>query len=97
MSPEELAELEAMRCRLFDLANAVARESNDAHGGSGGNAGALLHAASSEISRALKCIAAGNKSEPIPEHLLIQSLGGLDAVMALGGLPMVRQMQRLSV
>lgn len=64
-----LAELDAIRCRLFDLANSQA-------GNDKGNAACLLHAASSEVSRAQKCLERGNPpNEPIPQHLLAQSLG----------------------
>lgn len=64
-----LAELEDIRCRIFDLANSQA-------GNDKGNAACLLHAAASEISRAQKCIERGNPAnEPIPPHLLAQALG----------------------
>jgi len=64
-----MAELEAIRCRLFDLANSKA-------GNDKGNAACLLHAAASEICRALRCLERGNPAnEPIPPHLLAQSLG----------------------
>lgn len=66
-----LTELEQMRCRLFDLANSQA-------GNDKGNAACLLHASASEISRAQACIKRGNPAgEPIPRHLLLQSMGGL--------------------
>lgn len=66
-----LAELEQMRCRLFDLANSQAGDDK-------GNAACLLHSSASEISRAQACIKRGNPaSEPIPPHLLLQSMGGL--------------------
>lgn len=65
-------EVETMRNRLFDLANSQA-------GNDKGNVAALLHAASSEISRAQKCLIRGNPAnEPIPRHLLMLSLGLVD-------------------
>lgn len=68
-SSDLLAELEAIRCRLFDLANSQA-------GNDKGNAACLLHSASSEVWRAQKCLERGNPAnEPIPPHLLAQSLG----------------------
>lgn len=68
-SSDLLAELETMRCRLFDLANANAGDDK-------GNAACLLHAASNEINRAMRCLARGNpKGEGIPPHLLAQTLG----------------------
>lgn len=68
-SSDLLAELEKMRCRLFDLANANA-------GNDKGNAACLLHAASNEINRAMRCLERGNpKDEEIPPHLLAQTLG----------------------
>lgn len=64
-----LAELDAIRCRLFDLANSQA-------GNDKGNVACLLHAASSEVLRAQKCLERGNPAgEPIPKYLLAQSLG----------------------
>lgn len=68
ISDELLAELDAIRCRLFDLANSQA-------GNDKGNVACLLHAASSEVSRAQKCLERGNPAdEPIPPHLLAQTM-----------------------
>lgn len=66
--------LTELRHEIFDLANSYAGDER-------GNVAAYLHAAASEISRAQKALAKGNKWKEVPVRLMLQSMGiGLDPI-----------------
>lgn len=68
MNKELETELTNIRSRLFDLANQHAGDNK-------GNAALHLHTASNEVMKALHCLRRGNPPEPIPNYLLLRSLG----------------------
>ena len=64
---ELLEELGELHSTLFSLANSVA-------GNDRGNASIYLHMAANEVSRARKCVEAGNRpGQPIPARALAQT------------------------